>query len=82
MLTEKQEHKILHASGLTNSKKMYRSHYVTETNNADLVELVKQGYFFVYRTGEAAMLPASETCFVLTDKGKQKALELSKKGTP
>ena len=75
-LTKNELHNILHASGLEQSRKLYRSHYCTSQDDPELLNLVKFDYF----SGPhySASLGVNNAMFYLTEKGKKKARELKK----
>lgn len=73
-MTKEEQDIVLHASGLSNSDKQYRSHYCTKSDSVLLNKLVTDGYFegpFVDK-----MLFADNAFFFLTDAGIELAFKL------
>ena len=77
-LTKVQKQIIFHASGLERSRKIYRDYYNTEENDANLLELVRLGYF----TGPVGSAMFAKGCanFYLTDLGKAMSMVIKMEG--
>jgi hypothetical protein len=65
---EKQLHMMKHAWGYDTHRPGFRTHYVTEAEDFNMLDLVGHGYFKKGPVGAEACLPDGEAYFYLTDK--------------